>query len=226
VGQKVHPVSFRLGGIKTWEGKWFGEKDFARNFHEDLKIRRYIEGKWKHAAISSVEVERAAQRVTVNIYTARPGIIIGRRGSEVDKLKDGLQKLTNKQIYINIQEIKQPSLEGQLVAENIALQLEKRINFRRAMRGAVSLAMRTGAKGIKVACAGRLGGREMARREWYKEGRIPLHTLRADIDYGFAEARTTYGKIGVKVWVFRGEVLDKKSAQGTRLPDGQGLPKA
>jgi small subunit ribosomal protein S3 len=210
-----------LGNIKTWEGKWFGEKGFARNLHEDLKIRKYIEGKWKHAAISFIEVERAAQRLTVNIYTARPGIIIGRRGSEVDKLKSGLQKLTNKQAYINIQEIKRAELEARLVAENVALQLEKRINFRRAMRQAVSLTMRMGAKGIKISCAGRLGGREMARREWYKEGRIPLHTLRADIDYGFTEARTTYGKIGVKVWIFRGEILGKKSAPGTLSPGKQ-----
>ncbi len=215
MGQKVNPISFRLGSLKNWEGKWFGEKDFARSFHEDLKIRRYIIGKLKHAAISSVEVERAAQRVTVNVFTARPGIIIGRRGSEVDKLKNDLQKLTKKQIYINIQEIKQADLEAQLVAENVALQLERRIAFRRAMRQAVSLAMRMGAKGIKIACAGRLGGHEMGRREWYKEGRIPLHTIRADIGYGFTEARTTYGKIGVKVWIFRGEIIEKRSPRSS-----------
>lgn len=212
MGQKVHPTSFRLGGIKTWTGKWFAEKNYAQNLQEDFKIRKFIKEKLKHAAISKIEIERAGQTVKIGIYTARPGIIIGKKGSEVEKIKGQLEKIIDKQIYINIQEIKRPELEAQLVAENIALQLEKRINYRRAMRKTVTSAMRMGAGGIKVSCAGRLGGVEMKRIEWYKEGRVPLHTLRADIDYGFTEAHTTYGLIGVKAWIFKGEILAKRES--------------
>jgi len=216
MGQKVHPFGLRLGIINTWNSKWFAQKGYSSLVVEDAKIRKYVKEKLFHAGISRVEIERKAvhQRLTVIIHTARPGIIIGRKGAEIERLKEELQKLTGKQVYINIMEVKNPELDAQLVAENIALQLERRISFRRAMKQAVSDALRAGALGVKVNCAGRLGGAEIARSEWYREGRIPLHTLRADIDYGFAESHTTYGKIGVKVWIFKGEVISKRKSEG------------
>lgn len=214
MGQKVHPIGFRLGYIKDWNSKWFAKKDYAALFHEDLNLRKYIKEKLYHAGVSRIEIERAAKQVRVNIYTARPGIIIGKKGAEIDKLKNDLQKMINKNIYLNIREIRKAEMDAQLVAENVALQLERRVAFRRAMKKSVASALRFGAKGIKIHCAGRLAGAEMARREWYREGRVPLHTLRADIDYGFAEALTTYGLIGVKVWVFKEEILKPEKRAG------------
>lgn len=207
MGQKVHPVGFRLGVTKVWESNWFAKRTYGELLHEDIRIRKYIKAKLFHAGISRIEIERAAKRVKINIHTARPGIIIGRKGAEVDKLKAELEAMTEKQAFVNIIEIRRAELDAQLVAENVALQLERRIAFRRAMKKVVTSAMRLGAKGIRITCAGRLGGAEMARTEWYREGRVPLHTIRADIDYGAAEARTTYGAIGVKVWIFKGEIM-------------------
>jgi len=219
LGQKVHPIGFRLRYIKDWNSKWYAKKDYSTLFHEDLKLRKYIKEKLYHAGIGRVEIERAAKQVRVNIYTARPGIIIGKKGAEIDKLKNDLQGVISKNIYLNIREIRKAEMDAQLVSENVALQLERRVAFRRAMKRSVTNAMRFGAKGIKIQCSGRLAGAEMARREWYREGRVPLHTLRADIDYGFAEALTTYGLIGVKVWVFKEEILNpgkKDVPQGPR----------
>jgi len=204
VGQKVHPVGFRLGINKTWQSNWYARKNYADLLHEDFMIRRYIKGRLHHAGISRVEIERASNRSKINIHTARPGIIIGKRGAEVDRLKNELQELTQKQVSINIREIRKAEIDAQLVAENICLQLERRVAFRRAMKKAITSALRFGAKGIRVESSGRLAGAEMARREWYREGGVPLHTLRADIDYGFSEAKTTYGQVGVKVWVYKG----------------------
>jgi len=211
MGQKVHPIGLRLGIIKTWESRWFSQKNYATLLHEDIKIRKIVKERLMHAGVSKVEIERAGQKAKINIHTARPGIIIGKKGAEVDKLKKDLEAMTGKQIYINIQEIRRPELEAQLVAENIALQLERRIAFRRAMKKAVTSALRLGAQGIKITCAGRLAGAEIARTEWYREGRVPLHTLRADIQYGFFEAKTTMGQIGVKVWIYRGDILHQSS---------------
>ena len=217
MGQKTHPIGFRLGYSKTWSSKWYAEKEYTQFLHEDIKIRRMVKGKLYHAGVSKVEIERSGNQAKINIYTARPGIIIGRKGVEVDKLKAELEKITGRQIYINIKEIKKPELDAQLTAENIALQLEKRVAFRRAMKKSVAAALRLGAQGIKINCAGRLGGAEIARREWYHQGRVPLHTLKADIDFGLAEAKTTYGQIGVKVWIYHGEVsldaLNQKEPQ-------------
>jgi small subunit ribosomal protein S3 len=213
VGQKVHPVGFRLGITKTWESNWFARRGYGELLHEDIRIRNFIKDKLFHAGISRIEIERAAKRVKINIQTARPGIIIGRKGTEVDKLKAELEGITKKQIFVNIIEIRRAELDAQLVAENVALQLERRIAFRRAMKKAVTSAMRLGAKGIRITCSGRLGGAEMARTEWYREGRVPLHTLRADIDYGAAVSRTTYGAIGVKVWLFKGEIMPQSHMQ-------------
>ncbi|HAR46700.1 MAG: 30S ribosomal protein S3 [Nitrospirae bacterium GWC2_57_13] len=207
MGQKVHPIGLRLGIIRTWDSRWFSKKNYAALLHEDIKIRKIVKERLMHAGVSKIEIERAGQKAKINIFTARPGIIIGKRGAEVDKLKKDLETLTGKQLYINIQEIRRPELDAQLVAENIALQLERRIAFRRAMKKAVTSALRLGAQGIKINCAGRLGGAEIARTEWYREGRVPLHTLRADIQYGFFEAKTTMGQIGVKVWIYKGEIL-------------------
>jgi small subunit ribosomal protein S3 len=209
MGQKVHPTGFRLGIIKTWDSRWYAKKSYSALLHEDIKIRKIVKERLTHAGVSKIEIERAGQKAKVNIHTARPGIIIGKKGAEVDKLKRDLESMTAKQMYINIQEIRRPELEAQLVAENIALQLERRIAFRRAMKKSVTSALRLGAQGIKITCAGRLAGAEIARTEWYREGRVPLHTLRADIQYGFAEARTTMGQIGVKVWIYKGEVLQQ-----------------
>jgi small subunit ribosomal protein S3 len=215
LGQKVHPIGLRLGIINTWSSKWFSEKQYGQLLHEDLWIRGHIKSfsRKNLAGISRCEIERAASKVTIQIHTSRPGIVIGKKGAEVDRLRKELEQKTQKEIFLNIMEVRKPEIDAQLVAENIAHQLERRVAFRRAMRKAVSTSLKFGAQGIKVCCAGRLGGAEMARTEWYREGRVPLHTLRASIDYGFTEARTTYGIIGVKVWIFKGEILpteDKK----------------
>lgn len=207
MGQKTHPIGIRLGIIKTWNSKWFARKDYADLLHEDLMIQKYIKDNLFHAGISKVEIERTGQKVKAAIHTARPGIIIGKKGAEVEKLKKALEKLTDKELSIDIKEVRKPELDAQLVAENIALQLEKRIAFRRAMKKSVASTMRFGALGIKVACSGRLAGAEIARDEWYREGRVPLHTFRSDINYGTAEAKTTYGRIGVKVWIYKGDIL-------------------
>ncbi|HKK01224.1 MAG TPA: 30S ribosomal protein S3 [Desulfuromonadales bacterium] len=210
MGQKVHPIGFRLGVIRTWDSKWYAEADYAKLLHEDIKLRDYLKKRLFHAGISKIEIERAASKAKVNIYAARPGIIIGKKGSEVEALKKELAKLTDKEVFINIQEVRKPEIDAQLLAENVALQLERRVAFRRAMKKGVSQALKFGALGVKIHCGGRLGGAEIARTEWYREGRVPLHTLRADIDYGFAEAKTTYGIIGVKVLIFKGEVLSRE----------------
>lgn len=210
MGQKVNPVSFRLGVIKTWDSKWYAKANYAALLHEDLKLRDFLKKRLYHSGVSKIEIERAANKAKINIFTARPGLIIGKKGSEVETLKKDLAKLTDKEIFLNIQEVRKPELDAQLVAESVALQLERRIAFRRAMKKSVTSALKFGAKGIRITCSGRLGGAEMSRTEWYREGRVPLHTLRADIDYGFAEAKTTYGIIGVKVLIFKGEVLPGK----------------
>ncbi|OIJ21624.1 30S ribosomal protein S3 [Anaerobacillus alkalidiazotrophicus] len=217
MGQKVNPIGLRVGVIRDWESKWYAEKDYADLLHEDLKIREYIEKRLKDASVSKIEIERAANRVNVTVHTAKPGMVIGKGGSEVEALRKALNQLTNKRVHINIFEIKQADLDAKLVAENIARQLENRISFRRAMKQAIQRTMRTGALGIKTEVSGRLGGADIARSEHYSEGTVPLHTLRADIDYGTAEADTTYGKLGVKVWIYRGEVLPTK---GTKKEEG------
>ncbi|NOY14042.1 MAG: 30S ribosomal protein S3 [Deltaproteobacteria bacterium] len=213
MGQKVHPIGFRLGINRTWESRWYADADYAEKLHADLKLRNFLKKRLYHAGISKIELERAANKVKINIFAARPGIIIGKKGAEVEVLKKDLAKITTDECFINIQEVRKPEVDAQLVAENIVLQLERRVAFRRAMKRSVSMALKFGAKGIKINCAGRLGGAEMSRTEWYREGRVPLHTLRADIDYGFAEAKTTYGIIGVKVLIFKGEVLGKEKEQ-------------
>ncbi|HEY5673494.1 MAG TPA: 30S ribosomal protein S3 [Malonomonas sp.] len=213
MGQKVHPVGFRLGINRTWESRWYADSDYAEKLHADLKLRNFLKKRLYHAGISKIELERAASKVKINIFAARPGIIIGKKGSEVEVLKKDLAKITSDECFINIQEVRKPEVDAQLVAENVALQMERRVAFRRAMKRSVSMALKFGAKGIKIKCSGRLGGAEMSRIEWYREGRVPLHTLRADIDYGFAEAKTTYGIIGVKVLIFKGEVLGRDKEQ-------------
>jgi small subunit ribosomal protein S3 len=210
LGQKVHPIGFRLGVIKTWDSKWYAEADYAKFLHEDIAIRKYLKKRLYNSGVSKIEIERAANKTKINIHTARPGLIIGKKGSEVETIKKELASLTSKEIFINIHEVRKPELDAQLVAENVALQLERRIAFRRAMKKSVTSALKFGAKGIRITCSGRLGGAEMSRTEWYREGRVPLHTLRADIDYGFAEAMTTYGLIGIKVLIFKGEILPGK----------------
>lgn len=207
MGQKVNPIGFRLGIIKTWDSRWYAKADYAKLLHEDLKLKGFLKKRLYSSGVSKIEIERAANKAKINIYTARPGLIIGKKGSEVETLKKELAKLTSNEVYLNIQEVRKPELDAQLVAENVALQLERRIAFRRAMKKSVTSALKFGAKGIRITCSGRLGGAEMSRTEWYREGRVPLHTLRADIDYGFAEAKTTYGLIGVKVLIFKGEIL-------------------
>ena len=213
MGQKTHPRIFRIGIIETWDSKWYADRDYAQLLHEDLKIKKFIKGRLFHAGISKIEIERATNKAKINIHTARPGIVIGKKGAEIEKLKEELSRLTSREIYINIHEVRRPDLDGQLVAENVALQLQRRVAFRRAMKESVSRALRMGAQGIRVQCSGRLGGAEIARTNWYREGRVPLHTLRADVSYGLAEAQTTYGVIGVKVWIFRGEVLTEEEEQ-------------
>lgn len=220
MGQKVHPYGFRLGFNKSWNSKWFAKKQYQEFLHEDLMVRNVIKKRLGHAGISRIEIERYPRKVRVNIHTARPGIIIGRRGAEVEKLKNSLVKKTGKAIHINIIEVKNPDLDAQLVAEGVAQQLIRRVAFRRAMRKAETAALGAGALGVRIAVAGRLGGAEMSRREWYRTGRVPLHTLRADIDYGFAVARTTYGVIGVKAWVFRGEKLGETPEEGIEIEAG------
>ena len=207
MGQKTHPYGFRLGIIKSWRSRWYSEKEYAAQLQEDLRLRSYVKGRLSHAGVSSIEIERRSNRVNILIATARPGIVIGKKGAEIENLKKDLQKLTPREVSINILEIRRPETDAQLTAENVAMQLERRVAFRRAMKKTVLSSMKLGAKGIKIQVAGRLGGAEMSRTEWYREGRVPLHTLRADIDYGFAQARTTYGIIGVKVWIYKGEVL-------------------
>ncbi len=211
MGQKVNPIALRLGIVKTWDSRWYSEKKYSDYILEDYNIRKFLKKKLYHAGISSIEIERSSKRVRLRIYTARPGIVIGKKGSEIEQLKKELEKMISQEILIDIQEVRKPEIDAQLVAENVALQIVRRVAFRRAMKRGVASAIRFGAKGIKIICSGRLGGAEMARTEWYKEGRVPLHTLRADIHYGFTEARTTYGIIGVKVFIFKGEILKKDS---------------
>jgi small subunit ribosomal protein S3 len=213
LGQKVNPIGLRLGIVKTWDSRWFAEKKYSDYILEDYKIRRYIKKKLFHAGVSRIEIERSSKRIRLRIYTSRPGIVIGKKGSEISLLKQQIEQMVNHEVMIDIQEVRKPEIDAQLVAENVALQIERRVAFRRAMKRGVSSALRFGAKGIKIICSGRLGGAEMARTEWYREGRVPLHTLRADIDYGFIEARTTYGIIGVKVFIFKGEVLKKDKVE-------------
>ena len=229
MGQKVNPKGLRIGIIRDWDSKWFADKkSYATLLHEDLKIRDFIKKKLYVAGVSNIQIERAANRVKVFIHTAKPGIVIGRGGTEVEGLRKQLEQITGKQVSVNIVEIKVPEADAQLVAENVASQLEKRIAFRRAMKQVVNRSMKMGAKGIRIACGGRLAGAEIARTEWYSEGKVPLHTLRADIDYGFAEANTTYGKIGIKVWIYKGEVLpaakeaEKPPTRGGKAMHGEG----
>jgi small subunit ribosomal protein S3 len=212
LGQKTNPIGNRVGIIRTWESRWFLKKGYSEHLIEDLNVRKMIKEKLSHAGVSRIEIERPGQKLKVIIYTARPGIIIGKKGAEVEKLKKEIEEMTGKQASIDIKEVRKPEVDAQLVSENIALQLEKRVAFRRALKRAVSSAMRFGALGIKVQCSGRLAGAEIARSEWYREGRVPLSTFRADVDYGFAEAKTTYGKIGVKVWIYHGDILPEQVA--------------
>ena len=207
MGQKTHPIGNRLKILKTWDSRWFLKKGYAEKLVEDIHVRSLIKNRLYHAGVSRIEIERAGKKLRITIFTARPGIVIGKKGAEAEKLRKELEEYTGCETAIDIKEVRKPEVDAQLVAENIALQIEKRVAFRRAMKKSVASALRFGAQGIKVACSGRLAGAEIARAEWYREGRVPLHTLRADIDFGFAEARTTYGKIGVKVWIYNGEVL-------------------
>ncbi len=216
MGQKTHPYGFRLGYNKTWKSRWYADRDYANLLHEDVKLRRDLKQRLRSAGVSGIEIERAANKLVIRIDTARPGIIIGRKGAEIDKLKNEIQQRTKREVHIEIQEVHRPELNAQLVAESIALQLEKRTAFRRAMRKSVDSALRFGCKGIKVRVAGRLNGAEIARKEWYLQGRLPLQTLRADIDYGFAQAYTTYGVIGVKCWVYQGESIPARSGPVSR----------
>ena len=210
MGQKVHPISFRLGIIKDWDSRWFAGNQYSTFVYEDYRIRKFLKKRVYQAGVSKIEIERAASKVRIRMHTARPGIVIGKKGVEIEKTKKDLEKMIKRDVILDIQEVRKAEVDAQLVAENIATQLERRVAFRRAMKKSVTSALRFGAQGIKIACAGRLGGAEMARREWYREGRVPLHTIRADIDYGFAQAFTTYGVIGVKVTIFKGEILPEK----------------
>ena len=215
MGQKVHPYGFRVGINKPWLSRWYGGKDYAETLHEDLELRKFLKQELDQAGVATIEIERVANKVKLEIHTARPGIVIGKKGAEIERLRALLSRKTGKEVFINVREVKRPEMDAQLVAENIAGQIKRRVSFRRAMKRAVTAAMKLGAEGIRVGCAGRLGGAEIARSEWYREGRVPLHTLRADIDYGFAESFTTYGVIGVKVTIFKGELLS--DAEGPRL---------
>lgn len=206
MGQKVHPNGFRLGVIRTWKSRWYEDKNYAKWVHEDLALKTYIKEKLAHAGISSIDIERAASKVKVNVHTARPGIVIGKKGTGAEMLKKEIATLTKSEVILNIHEVRKAELDAQLVAENIATQLQRRVSFRRAMKKSLQTAMKFGAKGVRIACSGRLGGAEMSRYEWYREGQVPLHTLRADIEYGFAESKTTYGIIGVKCWIYKGMV--------------------
>jgi small subunit ribosomal protein S3 len=213
LGQKVNPIGLRLGIVKTWESHWYAGKKYSDYILEDFKIRKFIKHKLQHSGISRIEIERSTKRVRLRIFTARPGIVIGKKGAEIALLKKDLEKLTTHEVMIDIQEVRKPEIDAQLLAENVAMQIERRVAFRRAMKRGVTSAMRFGAQGVKIICAGRLAGAEMARTEWYREGRVPLHTLRADIDYGVTEARTTYGAIGVKVFIFKGEILKQDEVE-------------
>lgn len=213
MGQKVNPIGLRLRIVKTWESHWYAGKKYSDYILEDFKIRKFIKQKLQHAGLSRIEIERSTKRVRLRIFTARPGIVIGKKGAEIALLKKDLEKLTSYEVMIDIQEVRKPEIDAQLLAENVAMQIERRVAFRRAMKRGVTSAMRFGAQGVKIICAGRLAGAEMARTEWYREGRVPLHTLRADIDYGFTEARTTYGAIGVKVFIFKGEILKQEEVE-------------
>src|SRR5271155_917850 len=225
MGQKVHPYGFRLGVTKTWRSRWFAKQDYAKLLREDLELKDALRSRLKAAGISSIEVDRPGNKLRITIHTSRPGIIIGRKGAEIEKLKGDLAKKTKREVFIDIQEVHKPELDAQLVSESIALQLEKRVAFRRAMRKAVDSALRFGCKGIKVRVSGRLNGAEIARSEWYLQGQLPLHTLRADIDYGFAEAHTTYGVIGVKAWLYKGENVPKRVRRGLRAePEPRRMP--
>jgi small subunit ribosomal protein S3 len=215
VGQKTHPYGFRLVYNKTWHSRWYAESEYSNMLHADLRLRKQLKERLQHAGVSEIDIERSGDKMRVSIYTSRPGIIIGRKGAEVDKLRDDLMKAMGREVHINIQEIQRPELDAQLVSESIAGQLERRVSFRRAMKKAMESAFRFGAKGVKIMVAGRLGGSEIARTEWYQEGRLPLHTLKADIDYGFAEAHTTYGLIGCKVWVYKGDHLRERARRAT-----------
>lgn len=215
MGQKVNPIGIRVGIVKTWESRWYADKNYADFILEDDKIRKFVKKKLFHAGISRIEIERSSKHVRLRVYTARPGIVIGKKGAEIEVLKKELGKLTTQEVFIDIQEVRKPEVDAQLVAENVASQLERRIAFRRAMKRGVTSAMRFGAQGVKIICSGRLGGAEMARTEWYREGRVPLHTLRADIDYGTTQARTTYGVIGIKVFIFKGEILKKDQLESS-----------
>lgn len=209
MGQKVNPISLRLGITRSWESNWYADKDYTKFLVEDHQIRKFLKKRLYHAGVSKIHISRTGDKVRIKIFTARPGIVIGKKGIEIESLKKDLDKMVQRQVMVDIQEVRRPEADAQLVAENVAMQLERRVAFRRAMKKSVNIALKFGAKGIKMSCSGRLGGAEMARCEWTREGRVPLHTLRADIDYGFAEAATTYGKIGVKVWIFNGEVLSE-----------------
>ena len=213
MGQKVHPKGFRLNITENWDSRWFARREYSDLLHEDVKIRNVLKKRLYHAGVSKIDIERAANKAKINIHTARPGIVIGKKGAEIEKLKQELSRLTRKETFINIHEVRRPDVDAQLVAENVALQLERRVAFRRAMKEALARAMRMGAQGVRIQSSGRLGGSEIARREWYREGRVPLHTLRADVNYGFAEAKTTHGIIGVRVWIFRGEVLSRQEEE-------------
>jgi small subunit ribosomal protein S3 len=221
MGQKVHPYGFRLGVTKTWRSRWFAKADYSKLLHEDLELKESLQSRLKAAGVSSIEVDRPGNKLRITIRTSRPGIIIGRKGAEIEKLKSDLAKKTKREVFIDIQEVHRPELDAQLVSESIALQLEKRVAFRRAMRKAVDSALRFGCKGIKVRVSGRLNGAEIARSEWYLQGQLPLHTLRADIDFGFSQAYTTYGVIGIKVWIYRGEVLEGSSRRGSLRNEGE-----
>lgn len=213
MGQKVNPIGMRLGIVKTWDSRWYADKKYAEYIRTDFNLRKFIKKKLFHAGIAKIEIERSAKRIRLRIHTARPGIVIGKKGSEIERLKQEIEQKVSQEVMIDIQEVRKPEIDAQLVAENVAMQIERRVAFRRAMKRGVTSAIRFGAQGIKIMCAGRLGGAEMARSEWYREGRVPLHTLRADIDYGFTEARTTYGIIGVKVYIFKGEILKKDQSE-------------
>jgi small subunit ribosomal protein S3 len=214
VGQKVNPIGLRVGVIRTWDSRWFAKgKEYSENLHEDIRLRKYIKAKLKHAGVAKIEMERARNKLKVIISTARPGVVIGKKGTGIDALKADIQKLTPNEVFVNIQEVRKPDLDAQLIAENIAMQLEKRVSWRRAIKKALAAAIRSGVRGVKVMVAGRLDGAEIARTEWYTEKSVPLHTLRADIDYGTSEAQTAYGKIGVKAWVYRGDIMSAKEVQ-------------
>ena len=217
MGQKVHPIGFRLGINKTWVSRWFAEKDYSKLLQEDIYIRNFLKKKLYHAGVAKIEIERVGAKIIISIHTARPGIIIGRKGAEIDNLKNEIQKMTHQEVFINIIEVRKPEIDAQLVGENIASQLERRVSFRRAMKRSVTSSLKFGGQGIRISCSGRLGGAEMARTEWYREGKVPLHTIRANIDFGFTEAKTTFGIIGIKVWIYKGEVSQDSEAVKERI---------